>query len=152
MRLKTPSQRRPQLTPSTLRSIAGRRSSIPLLLRCRTAIGHRRRLRRGHQHTIPTLNNLGSLPMPFITHRIGVLPPSLIRIALCPPHIVHCPQGIHTLRQKIIKRLQARWRRSPHPVVPAVLLPQEVRGIIRQAVVVPQEIHPRAYRAVRAAR
>ena len=40
----------------------------------------------------------------------------------------------------------------PHPVVPAVLVPQEVAGIIRQAVVVPPEIHPRAYRAVRAAR
>jgi hypothetical protein len=152
VRLKTPRQRRPKLTPSTLRSIAGHPSSIPLLLRSHTSIGHRRRLRQGHQRTIPTLSNLDSLPMLFITHRIGVLPPSLIRIALCPPHIVHCPHRIHTLRLKIIKRLQARWRRSPHPVVPAVLVPQEVAGIIRQAVVVPQEIHPRVYRAVRAAR
>jgi hypothetical protein len=47
VRPKTPSQRRPRLTRSTLRSIAGPPSSIPLLLRSRTAIGHRRAAQTG---------------------------------------------------------------------------------------------------------
>ena len=77
--------------------------------------------------------------MALINRSLGV--PLLLTLARCPLPIVHCPQTIHILRQKVARRRQVRWRQFPHLVDLAALRLREASGSILRVVVVRQEIH-----------